>query len=56
MVWNEFPKARGGKNVPNPIFWHASQMGTLGNEVSPIHRLLLLRGLWATRAQAKAMV
>jgi hypothetical protein len=24
-------------NVPNPIVWHASQMGILGNEVNPMH-------------------
>lgn len=30
--------APGGENVPNPIVWLASQMGTLGNEVNPIRR------------------
>lgn len=30
----------GGKRVPNPVRWSASQRGTLRNEVSPMHRPL----------------
>lgn len=29
----------GGESVPNLISWQASQVGTTGNEVNPMHRL-----------------
>ena len=38
MTAHRSPRTPGGKRVPNPIVWLASQMGTEGNEVSPIHR------------------
>ena len=47
-------RTHGGKNVPNPIFRPASRMGTLRNEVNPIHRYVLQTR--QTGAQATALV
>ena len=38
MTAHRSPRTPGGKRIPNPIVWPASQMGTEGNEVSPTHR------------------
>jgi len=48
------PLTPGGKRVPNPIILLASEMGTQGNEVNPIHRHH--RKVLATHEQSKAMV
>lgn len=47
-------RTSGGERVPNPIVWHASQMGTQRNEVNPTHRQS--RMALATREQSTAMV
>lgn len=54
MTSHRSPKTPGGKRVPNPIFWLASQMGAQRNEVNPTHRQY--RKVLATCEQSKAMV
>lgn len=52
--FTSFPTTPGGKRVPNPIVWPASQMGTQSNEVNPTHRQR--RKVLATREQSTATV